>query len=536
MVTTATLQLFKNCAYDIYRNMSNFASLSAQNAYYNGLTKLEKDVVFNKIGDPFILDEDIATLSEYSYGRIQYQTMWWYFQIMDMAVNAQGRTVVSYQLDAWETHRYQGNLKLGAGQVTRIGNNFDSEFADCIIQPPYTPRVKRISDKTSRLTAVGFRPCVFAMVRDNTNDWVYPVVKLIENTDGDRYLTNTSAFAHYIIDAMKPIIENCEIMGMWFSSFTVNTSGWINTNKNVVYYYNTTDNETRDITDLMSGIFIEGYTDGTTLKNTNTTKYYIADERGNVIYRLSDNITYTGYIDMILNMSLSSCNWECQIYTVENGIHVSSQSFQIPCEPLDFYTDSWQTYQATQRQIDIDSRYLDNQNGLVGGLSNIGTNAISGAVAGGLAGSVVPGIGTAIGAAAGAIAGLVGTTATALYNDAYAHPKEQELTDRSYKNAGDINTLCGNGVNGSLMSWGTSSSSQFKSYGAGFKQETYDTGTIAQINNEIAVYGNYVDIKTNDVDSLIVDGGFTAICEVTGVPANWAGQVQERLANGVMFK
>lgn len=534
MVTTATLQLFKDCAYDIYRNMSNFTSLSAQNAYYNGLTKLEKDVVFNKIGDPFILDEDIATLSEYSYGRIQYHSMWWYFQIMDMAVNAQGRTVVSYQLDAWETHRYQGNLKLGAGQITRIGDNFSSEYANCIIQPPYTPRVKRIEDKTSRLATVGYRPCVFAMVRDNTNDWVYPVVKRIENTDGDRYLTNTSAFAHYIIDAMKPIIKNCEIMGMWYSSFAPNLTHWINTNTNVVYYYNTLGNN-RSIDDLMGGIFVSGYVDGKTMKNDNITKFYIADERGNVVYRLSDNITYTGFVDMILNMSLSSCNWECQIYTVENGLRTSAQSFQIPCEPLDFYTDSWQTYQATQRQIDINSRYLDNQNGLVGGLSNIGTNAISGAVAGGLAGSVVPGIGTAIGAAAGAIAGLVGTTATALYNDAYAHPKEQELTDRSYKNAGDVNTLCGNGVNGSLMSWG-GSATQFKSYGAGIKLETYDNGTRTQIDNEIAVYGNFVDIKTNDVDSLIVDGGFTAICEVTGIPANWAGQVQERLANGVMFK
>lgn len=534
MVTTATLQLFKNCAYDIYRNMSNFASLTAQNSYYAGLTKLEKDVAFNKIGDPFILDEDIATLSEYTYGRIQYAGMWWYFQIMDMAVNAQGRTVVSYQLDAWETHRYQGNLKLGAGQITRIGDNFSSEYANCIIQPPYTPRVKRIEDKTSRLSSVGYRPCVFAMVRDNTNDWVYPVVKLINDSDGDRYLTNTSAFAHYIIDAMKTVIENCEIMGMWYSSFAPNLTHWINTNTNVVYYYNTLGDE-RSIDDLMGGIFVSGYIDGMTMKNDNITKFYIADERGNVVYRLSDNITYTAYVDMILNMSLSSCNWECQIYTIEDGLRTSAQSFQIPCEPLDFYTDSWQTYQATQRQIDIDSRYLENQNGLVGGLSNIGTNAISGAIAGGLAGSVVPGVGTAIGAAAGAIAGLIGTTANALYNDAYAHPKEQELTDRSYKNAGDVNTLCGNGVNGSLMSWG-GSATQFKSYGAGIKLETYDNGTRTQIDNEIAVYGNFVDIKTNDVDSLIVDGGFTAICEVTGIPANWAGQVQERLANGVMFK
>lgn len=539
-MTTATLQLFKDAKFDIYRNMSNFASLSAQNSYYNGLTKIQRSITFNKIGEPFILNDDIAMLSEYTTGRVQYEGMWWYFQILDLAVNAQGRTVITYQLNAWETHRYQGNLKLGAGQITRLGGSLLGSYKDMRIQPPYTPRVKRITDETWRNEQYGYHPCVLAMVRDNAGDWVYPVCKLINDSDGDRYLTNTSAFAHYIQDALADVFENMQIMGMWYSSFCPNVTDWVNTNKNVVYYYDTL-NSARDIKDLSGGMFLEGYTDGDTLENDDDVKYYIADERGNVIYRLSDNIEYTGYVDMILNMSLSSCTWECQIYTVEDNVKKSAQSFQLPCEALDFYNDAWATYQATQRQMDIDSRNLQTKSNVVGGVSSAGQSAISGAMTGAMVGSVVPGIGTAVGAIAGLGVSLIGTAVSTLYDTQYKNPKEQAILDRSYKNVQDTYSLCGNGVNGSLMSWGVTAE-QYKSYGAGIKKEVYDKGTTAQIHNDLKVYGAYVDIKTSDMEVFLQSGvtltsasPLQCDVEISGIPANWAGQVQERLQNGVLL-
>ena len=72
MVTTGTIELYKDCKFDIYRNMSNFANLTAQNSYYAGLTKITKTITFNKIGDPIILEDDITDLIEYDYGRLSY--------------------------------------------------------------------------------------------------------------------------------------------------------------------------------------------------------------------------------------------------------------------------------------------------------------------------------------------------------------------------------------------------------------------------------------------------------------------------------
>lgn len=560
MVTTATLQLFKNCAYDIYRNMSNFTSLTAQNNYYNGLAKLEKDVVFNKIGDPFILDEDIATLSEYTYGRIQYAGMWWYFQIMNMGVNAQGRTVIAYQLDAWETHRYQGNLKLGAGQVTRRGDanvNGNDAYADFEIIPPFEPNDFYIEDCTDRSnvghgTGGGYYPCVFAFVRNNTTDWCLIVCcRLNDLTVNERnaFLVNTSAIIKYINDVLPDIGENLEIVGAWYSSYCPNMDGtkWVNTEKNGCWYADVL-NTNEDLTYTLSASMWYDRdipTSSPTLKNSWTDKierFYIADERGNAIFTFADNVYYGSSVHMILNITMSSCQWLCAIheYDIKNNVTTlkGTQTFTLPCEPLDFYNDSWYQYQATQRQMDIDMRSLETKNQAVNGLANVGSSIIGGAVAGTM---LAPGVGTAIGAVGGAVASLIGTGASALYSTTYANNKEQGIIDKSYKKAGDALNLNGNGVNGSLMVWvNQNNASAFRiwqSFGAGYKTKISDETFNKFLATELNTYGRYYDIRTDDCDDCIMsDCAFTANCEVTGVPADWAGQVQERLANGVMFK
>lgn len=565
MVTTATLQLFKDCKYDIYRNMSNFSDLNAQNTYYNGLTKLNKTITFNKIGDPFILNEDIATLSEYTYGRVQYAGTWWYFQILDLAVNAQGRTVVTYQLDAWETHRYQGNLVLGAGQVTRRGSYsvaVGDPFADFEIMPPMEPNEYYIVDETDR-SATGhgsggdYAPCVFAFVRDNTSDWCKIVCCQLEDlgkTQRNAFLVNTSAIIKYINDVLPDIGENLEIVGAWYSSYSPNMDGtkWVNTEKNGCWYADVL-NSNEDMTyTLTARIWYDREIPSVepiifnSFNNGEITRFFVADERGNPVFVFADNVIYGSSINMILNITMSSCQWLCSIAQYERGSDdlldwVGTQTFTIPCEPLDFYNDSWYQYQATQRQMDIDMRGLENQNNVASAGANLGTSAISGAMTGAMVGAVGGPIGAGVGALAGVVASVAGTAITSLYNTSYAFPKEQEIIDTSYKKTGDSLNLNGNGVNGSLMMWlawddPSNTKEYWQAFGAGFKSKKSDKKFNDIVKNEMNTYGRWWNISTDDVDSAIIGGAFLANCEVMGIPANWAGQVQERLANGVMFK
>ena len=80
-----------------------------------------------------------------------------------------------------------------------------------------------------------------------------------------------------------------------------------------------------------------------------------------------------------------------------------------------------------------------------------------------------------------------------------------------------------------------SSTTPVDRFGAGFKRFNFDYMSIIKIQGEEQVYGVPVNIITNDVDSEIANGPFQAVCEVNGIPADWAGQIQERLSDGVIF-
>lgn len=542
MVNVSTIELYATCKYDIYRNMSNFASLTAQNNYYNSLSKKTVSARFNKIGDPFLISGDIEDLIGYSYGRILMNGFYWYFQISDMNVNAQGQTVISYTIDAWESLRYQKNLKLGAGEISRYSRASNVR----LLRSPITPSTYKVEDVTMRNYKSGgdswSKPCVLGIVRNNDSDWCTLVCQNTLMNSSNYVLINPSAIAKYISDAILgsgKLITNGQIMGLWYSSFTplLTNDAWHNSGTNDVWYFQVTDsNRSMDALKGRIGMCPSVYGTMAKARNSPTEEYYISDERGNMIYRFPDNadVGATTYIDMVLNMSMTSCQW---IGTMpvqpDDSSTICYDYFEIPCEPLDYYTDAWTTYQATQRQIDIDSRNLQMNSNLTGSLAGIGTSAVSGAVLG----SVVPGIGTAVGALAGGIMGAV-SSLTGYASSAYNSPKQQEILDRSYKSARDDISMNGNGVNGALMmalEYGYGTPSPWNVCGAGIKRRVYDELTASAIEDEQDVYGYYVDIMTDNVDSYIRDGAFQCSCEVLNCPSSFGAQVQNRLANGVYF-
>lgn len=239
MVTTATLQLYKDVNFDIFRMMSNFASLSAQNNYYNGLTALTKQVTFNKIGDPFILDESIEDLIDYIYGRVQYNGKYFYFQIDDIAVNAQGRSIVSYTIDVWETMRYQYRLELGAGTIDRIscevigpnGPIIDSDVVPYFNGVDFPVRAWQRLDINS---SARIHPCVYALVYSNTENIAYYTMQRLN--DNDEFRINIMQIVQYMMNDLKDSgqqpLENITMIGAWFSMIDISdNSAWIDTNK-----------------------------------------------------------------------------------------------------------------------------------------------------------------------------------------------------------------------------------------------------------------------------------------------------------------
>lgn len=534
-MNTSTITLYKDAKFDVFKRMSNFASKSDRDTYYNGLTKLTLNARYNKIGEPFLVDNDIATLSGYTSGKVAYKGIDWFFTVTDLYVIAEGITEVRYTLNAWETFRYAGNLTLGAGQITRkaMPNNHN----DVLIEGGYVrssiePIAYNIIDVDTELGTSRRKPCVLAIGRDNTSDFTQIICLDIEDTSRNHALTNTSAFAKYIIDAMTESTPNFELIGMWYSSYEPDISQWTNTNKNRVYYIKVTD-ETFNMSKLLINCNVAGI-ESTTFNNDSYGFYAITDERGNIIYNVADGCLISRSYSMVLNITMSSCQW-IGIVTYTQGTEVTkfSDIFSIACEPLDFFNDSWATYQSTQRQIDIDSRVVENNTSFFGSVASAGTSALSGAMMGAIAGPIGAGLGAVLGAGASVVGGAVNS----LISGVYTNPKEQELTDEAYKRASDNLSLQGNGVNGVMFKaeFIDSANTPVDRFGAGFKRFNFDYMTIMKIQGEELVYGVPVNVITNDVDSEIANGPFQATCEVNGIPADWAGQVQQRLADGVIF-
>lgn len=530
MVTTATLNLFKGCKYDLYRNMSNFASLSAQNSYYNGLTKITKSVTFNKIGDPFILDDDIASLLEYTYGRIQYEGKWWYFQVDDLAVNAQGRTIVSYTIDAWETMRYQYNLALGAGQISHIATSLKDTYRSNLMGSPITPRVEFVKPISKRGSGSSdIIPTIYGIFRDNDTDIPYYYVHTVVNSD-----LNKIANMHAVKDLTEDLrsdYSNITVLCAFYSTVCLNVDDttdwqrvarenattWVNKNGTMGVLYATIECDTSADVE---------FPNSTRVMSTPEKPVVICDERGNVVYRLADNVEYTNYIDMYLSMSGTTCAWDCFI-KIDNSNDIFG--FSIPLEPLDIYTDSWAQYQSQQRQSDIDTRNLQMNTNLTSSLANVGTGAVSGAIAGSL---VAPGPGTIVGAIGGALTGVV-SSLTGYASSAYASPKEQEIKDNLYKKASDNVSLVGAGISGPVSRYLNSGARMDNTIG--FCKLRMSNEDLNFINEYESVFGALCNIPTSSCEDYIRYGPFQANCEVLNCPTSFGAQVQNRIANGVYF-
>lgn len=520
--------------------MSNFASVNEQNTYYNNASKFSYDCVFNKIGDPLLISEEMAKLLDFTYGRVRYQNIWYYFQVLEYKPNAQNQTTIYYEIDWWETYRYQIGIGLGTGQITRKATKPTVE-----LRPSYLPdswatidiTLRSIEDPTAQpdpLLNGGYNPCVLAYARDNTTDFgCYICLDIVEN-QRNAFLVNIGGLVKFIVDVLPDISENMSLIGAWYSSFAPPLQGplsrWINTNKNGVYYIKATDKNA----DIQSTLRANCYANDTNLANSVTERYVICDERGNPVYELPDSVKCEGSFSMFLNMTMSSAQWLCsmRLSNIGRNDEIGYASFTIDCEPLDFYNDSWTQYQSTQRQMDIDMRSLERTNSAVSQVLGSGESAIGGAVSGALGG-----VGGGIGAIAGLGINLAGAGINYAYQSKYSHPKQQAIIDNNYKRAPDILSLSGNGVVGSLWMWlgGSGAIRKEETYGAGFKIWKPDNRFTTKYENDVSNYGYYTDIETDAVDDYIANGPFQANCEVNGLPYNYAGQIQERLRNGVWF-
>lgn len=406
-------------------------SLTAEKAYYNGLTKKSYSTQTVELGQPIRIKDSIQNLLKYNYGWIDYGDGFrYYFSISDFSMVSESMTDMHYELDPLATSYNQIGLSFPRVSLQRFNGEkpditvFNNPLSK--ISFPYNPMYWQVENPYSY---VDEKNAYFAyLIWDSTNNnFMYGMLKwsrseLTKVFDGSwvNWIKSTLAtgktFDYQLSDVVNIAYVPCKL------STTVEPVD----ENGACYIFPYSDYYIPDFTIP-------------TLCNEITQKHCIFDARGNVVFEPS--VGQELKCEKIqLSYSVSTISIQLRLYQYNAQYeNYEPQIVCIPCETIDVYVDSWAEYQYRQRQYDIEMRNIQAKSSL----ANISNNAMSGAVAGAVTGSIVPGVGTAIGAigglAVGAIGSAIGTGITYHYGS-----KEQEQTDALYKKAVDSLSLLGN--------------------------------------------------------------------------------------------
>lgn len=515
-----TIQLYDgNIPFNNNDKMSNFASLDAQNNYFNNHANLTltDDCKFTGYEQPILINLSFDDLISYKYGRITTNnTDWVYFSINRFVIERDNKTWMWIDVDVWETFRYrQHGLSLGRGHVTRCSRSLSTK-----IKTALRPKFKntREYDKLRQSSDIEDNYCLIVLIHNSQTNVDYIVVA----KPSDRFYLNTiisQSTINYIVNNLG--LTGNDVIGAWLSPFSIDTD---NTNLTPV-------NQWTDISPLdghfscywmFYEIFLNNITQGYQLQTIELNKMTtqpddktiigITDLRDNLVWVSDNESYYDTKIKLSFSISYGACGWNG--YITKDGTQYLEGLFTIPCEVLDYFNDAFTLYNVQQRPFIEEQRAIQREQALINSFSNIGQSAIMGGIGGNV-----------YGALAGGIVGAIGSGIEYFSSDYYN--KEYQLNeDMQAINQSDILKINGLALVDIV---------QEKTYCQIVTIES-DDQTLAEYNTDIATYGNYYDLET-DIESMIGTNVKLTVTtnEINNIPSSYVGNVQSRLARGVIF-
>jgi hypothetical protein len=505
-----TLQLFKNLPFDNASNMPIFSSLTNQNDYMNNHADYTGSVDFNKIGDPIILSMSYDIAIDYSYGRVQFNNIWIYFSITDVSVNENNRTVFSYQIDAWNTGRYQKSFSLGRTQISRrkITNG----------KIPMQP-IQPIDMTISNINEIFQNKTVF---------FVLSQIKITksEYSSGPWFCCSSGVLTEgqwYHPFTNEGYFTVSDIVGAWIVPISYSSVNWLSlsvtdSEDEMKYTNQSATISSGHSTDLMPS----GSLSFPTIYSDDLHKGGFSDINGNILYIVPHGRSISS-LSYYLRMSAVACQINIR-FNNNTYDSISNEGFTFACYPMDVIIDSWADYCARYRDYEKQNRSLQNTQSLIGGAtSGLAMGVMSGAIAGSM---VAPGIGTLAGAALGGMTSGISSLISAGVTN-YYEPRIQQNEDKKYQLEQDTLSLSGGYVTDVLV----------LSAGMFTFELLADQYTIDRYNNEISNNGHYVNETISNGETMIIEQPLQCNPEILGnLPTNWKQQIVNRFMNGVKLK
>ena len=498
-----TVTLYKNAKVNGTTRLSAFSTLAEQRNYFNSLTKKTFNIQVFTLGEPIKLNDSIANLIDYGYLSIDYGDGFRYYAyVSDFEFITSSQSRLIYVVDSYETAYLQTNMTFGRCDVSRINRSYgDSDYLKEV--PSGEPFFKSYKfEKQFAPYGADSSPLYYVRRDSEQNKICYGYIPSVPF----RYLNNGS----WITDILGCLESDIWIAGVL--PIEITPTGWTENSKQLdsynVHYYETDNGK-----------------NGTVLCSTgwsgsiSTTVYkslVIKDMRGSIVYEFRPNETIDlSKIAFYVCYNASSISLRGRyLYTPTTGTIKEEESFVIPSELIDVYSDAWKEYYYRQRDSDLQARKQQVAEGTLTGLAGIGMSTVGGAIAG----SAVPIIGTAVGAVAGLALGVIGVAINSGVQS-YYNSQSQKTVDKGYQKASDTLVQTGNYNETFVL--------------AGLYTCEYDTTTHEMVEHDIDENGKYVV----GIDSFIrlPKGAFQGECEILGdIPNNWKIQIQQRLSQGVL--
>lgn len=498
------VKLFKNSKVDGITRIGKWTDKASQFAYFDGLTGSKSyNVNTVKLGQPLRINDKLNNLLGYGYGYIDYGDGFrYFFSVADLEMVTESITDVSYTMDCYDTAITQTNVLLQRATITRYPIPIGRTVLP--IEPNYT--------KYSHLQKFKGQALLFVYTDNSTNYWTGYVDSTtgINNSqmfDGDwlKFVSNYVIASNIICIGILPFkIPRSWLDNNGFSNpsqatdhYHLRRLGW-----SIDYEIPSFDNVSADIT----------------LKNDGKTRHEIRDMRNNTVFTCPYGRTLTYGFGKIEISSTQICIR--YRYNYDPDASNEYEDVIVPLEIPVIPDNKWLEYNYRLREIDVETRNLQLNQQLAGGLADTGSSVLMGMLSGGMAG-----IGAGLGAGLGAGSGLISTLGNYAINS-YYNPEFQRLVDKAYVNA-----------NNGLNNYGTITKFVFDYYIGGLYLVEWDEDAKTTYNNDIATNGYYVNYSTDEFWNEIIKGPITADVEILGdIPVAWKEQIHDRLMRGVMFE
>jgi len=518
------LQMFKNCKIDNVKNVSFFSTIEAQNDYYEGLITagngFEKDINFNKLGEPFIINYEYGDILEYNYGRFKLSDKWYYFSVEDLEVNTNGKTKIIYQIDAWETSRLQFGVSLGVGTVFRASNN---NIFKGKINKDIQPNLISYSRDTILTQYDGGPFSQYGLKAQIIIGYKKPTETAVTYYLYSQFKNAKSIISGYWINSFKNMssitnFANSDITGVWIVPYGAisNYNAWslVSEVKDSLGFPEMSLYTTFSLVTDADDYTYEVELGNKVLKNTYKEKSYLTDMRGEVIFTPQENRNFgvNKKIKMTLSLSPTSTCFECYI----DG-YKDETLFILPCEPVYIFGDSYNEYFVRQREYDMATRRMNNERQLIDGIMNVGQSTIGGGILGGMSDQ------TKAGLIGGTVLGVASSLGQYALNNYYA-PKEQKLLDDLHKKGKSELLLYGERL----------ASFVYRSTDFCIITETWDSESLTRYESDINTNGFVMNYPCLNCSQFYNVGVLSGDFEINGnIPNIWKNQINSRFRNGV---